>query len=157
MNQKISEAFWRAYLATLPADAPAQNAAFVAEPFGDNPDLANELAALVLAGVKTATCSALWEWEAEGAFLPQVGLHTVVLDGQAAPLCIIQTTDVFICPFDQVSALFARQEGEGDRSLTFWREAHARFFTRTLPAIGRTFTPDMPLVCERFQLVFTPD
>ncbi|MFZ1474433.1 MAG: ASCH domain-containing protein, partial [Anaerolineae bacterium] len=70
MNQEIIEAFWRAYLATLPADAPAQNAAFVAESFGDHPDLADELAALVLAGVKTATCSALWEWEAEGASLP---------------------------------------------------------------------------------------
>jgi uncharacterized protein YhfF len=33
--------------------------------FGDRPQLANELAQLVLAGTKTATCSALWELERE--------------------------------------------------------------------------------------------
>ena len=156
MNQEIIEAFWRAYLATLPADAPAQNAAFVAESFGDHPDLADELAALVLVGVKTATCSALWEWEAEGASLPQAGLHTIVLDAQGAPLCIIETTAVFICSYDQVDAPFAWEEGEGDRSLAHWRDAHARFFTRTLLSLGRTFVPDMPLVCERFRLVYRP-
>ena len=56
MDQQAIDVFWRAYLATLPADAPARSAAFVAESFGDHPDLADELAALVLAGVKTATC-----------------------------------------------------------------------------------------------------
>ncbi len=160
MNQQTIDAFWRAYQTTLPADAPAQNATYVAESFGDNPDLANELAALVLTGAKTATCSALWEWEAANDPLPQVGLHTVVLDAHGAPLCITETTQVFICSYDQVDARFAWEEGEGDRSLAYWRDAHQHFFARTLPHIGRTFVPDMPLVCERFRLVYrflTPD
>lgn len=153
-QQSASEAFWRAYLATLPADAPAQHAVYVAEAFGDNPRLADELAALVLSGVKTATCSALWEWEAANDPLPPVGLFTVVLAGDGAPVCIIETTEVTIRAFDQVDARFAWEEGEGDRSLAYWRDAHQRFFARTLPLIGRAPAPDMPLVCERFRLVY---
>jgi len=28
------------------------------------------------------------------------------------------------------------------------------FFSRTLPKIGRAFAEDMPLVCERFRLIY---
>ncbi len=56
----------------------------------------------------------------------------------------------------EVDASFARDEGEGDLSLAYWRAAHERYFTRALPRIGRSFAPDMPLVCERFRVIYTP-
>ncbi len=59
-----------------------------------------------------------------------------------------------IKPYDQVDAAFAYEEGEGDRSLAYWREAHRRFFTRTLAVIGREFDETMPLVCERFRVLY---
>ncbi len=149
-----AEQFWHAWLATLPPDAPARNASYVVEPFGDNPALADELVALVLAGIKTATCSALWEWEAEGNTPPTPGLLWVVLDGGGEPRCIVETVEVTHRRYDEVDADFAAAEGEGDRSLDYWREAHRRFFTRTLPAIGKEFVADMPLVCERFRVVY---
>jgi uncharacterized protein YhfF len=47
---------------------------------------------------------------------------------------------------------------EGDRSLQYWREAHWRFFSRTLPSIGKSIgkepATEMPLVCERFWVVY---
>lgn len=148
--------FWQDFLATLPPDASAHTAAHVAEAFGDNPALADELATLVLEGKKTATCSALWEWEAEGNPLPAPGTYWIVLDSQGAPLCVTETVEVALRRYDEVDAQFAYAEGEGDRSLAYWREAHRRFFTRTLPAIGKEFAIDMPLVCERFRVVFQP-
>jgi uncharacterized protein YhfF len=148
------EQFWLAFRATLPDDAPAHQASYVAEPFGDNPALADELVALVLDGVKTATCSALWEWEAEGNPIPQPGAFWIVLDGRGAPRCIVETVEVTMRRYDEVDAEFAAAEGEGDRSLAYWRAAHERFFTRTLGAIGKDFTPEMPLVCERFRVVY---
>jgi uncharacterized protein YhfF len=90
-NDKI-EAYWQAYLATLPVDSPVRRERYVAEPFGDSPELADELGALIVAGTKTATCSALWEWEAEGSPLPEIGLKTIILDSSDEPLCIIETT-----------------------------------------------------------------
>ena len=150
------ERYWQKYLETLSGELSPEDkrGAYVAEQFGDSPEMANELGALIASGVKTATCSALWEWEAEGKPIPEAGLKTIVLDGEDTPLCIIETTEVEILPYNEVSAAFAREEGEGDLSLEYWREAHWRFFSRTLPKIGREAAPDMPLICERFRLLY---
>jgi uncharacterized protein YhfF len=155
MNTAIKQ-FWQAYLATLPHDDPARGSGYIAEQFGDSLALADELAALIVSGAKTATCSSLWEWEVEGDTPPRPGLKTVVLNGQNEPQCVIETTHVEIRLYNQVDADFAAAEGEGDRSLAYWREAHWRFFSRALPKIGRTPSETMPLVCERFRLLYLP-
>ncbi len=154
MDSDRAEKFWQNYLETLPADSPVRGEGYVAEGWGDSPRLADELGALIAAGTKTAACSALWEYEAEGEPLPEVGVKTIVLDGSGDPVCIIETTEVEIRPFDEVHARFAFEEGEGDRSLEYWREAHWRFFSRTLPNVGKEPTMDMPLVCERFRVIY---
>lgn len=153
MDEQI-KAFWRSYLDSLPADSPVRGEQYLAEGWGDSPRLADELGALIVAGTKTATCSALWEYEAEGEALPETGLKTIVLDGNGHPLCIIETTEVEVRSYGEVDAQFAYEEGEGNRSLDYWRDAHWRYFSRTLPEIGRESTMDMPLVCERFRVIY---
>ena len=154
MKSESVKKYWQSYLDGLPPNTPTDNLRYVAEYFGDLPDLANELAALIVAGTKTATCSVLWEWEADGDPLPEVGLKTIVLDSNLQPLCIIETTEVTVRPYNHVDAQFAFEEGEGDRSLNYWREAHWYFFSRSLPKIGKKPTQDMPLVCERFKVIY---
>lgn len=154
MKSETVKKYWRGYLDSLPPNTPTDNLHYVAEYFGDSPELANKLGALIVAGTKTATCSALWEWEADGDPLPEVGLKTIVLDGDMQPLCIIETIEVTVRPYNQVDDQFAFEEGEGDRSLEYWREAHWRFFSRGLPKIGGEPTQNMPLVCERFKVVY---
>ena len=146
------QVFWDTFRSERPERAlPAEPGdVFV---FGDSPEMASELGDLVRAGVKTATTSALWAYEPDEA-LPQVGELSVVLDGDNKPLCIIETTEVRTMTFAEVDAAFAFDEGEGDRSLAYWRGAHERFFTRTLPEIGKTFSETMPVVCERFKKVY---
>lgn len=122
--------------------------------FGDTESLANELAALVVAGRKGGTAALLWAFEADGEPLPYPGALSVVTDWAGTALCVIETTAVDVVPYDQVSAEFAAIEGEGDLSLRFWRETHWDFFGRECARIGRMPTPDMPVVCERFALVF---
>ncbi len=68
---------------------------------------------------------------------------------------MVETVEVQIKPFDQVDAAFAYDEGEDDRSLASWRREHQRYFSRTLPAIGRRFHQAMPLVCERFRIIYS--
>jgi uncharacterized protein YhfF len=124
--------------------------------FGDSHEMADELLKPLLAGIKTATCSAVWEWEHDNEAIPYVGMLSVILNGKDEPVCIIETTEVTIKKYNEVDAQFASDEGEGDRSLGYWREVHERFFTRTLPRIGKEFSEDMPLVCERFKVVYKP-
>ncbi len=125
--------------------------------FGDSPEMADSLGALVAAGTKTATCSLLWEYEFDGEDVPEVGELSVITAGNGAPLCIIETVEVGIKPFDQVDEAFAYDEGEGDRSLAFWRRVHWNFFGRSCARIGRELSHDMPVICERFRLVYPGD
>ena len=152
-NDRI-ETYWRNYLKMLPMSSPVRDERYLAEGWGDSPRLANELGALIAGGTKTATCSALWEHEAEGGPLPETGVRTIVLDGNDDPLCIVETTEVEVRPYDQVDVQFAYEEREGDRSLKYWRETHWRFFSRTLPRIGKEPAMNMPLVCERFRVIY---
>ena len=154
MTQESVRAYWQKFLSILPLDSPYHAKDYVAEGWGDNPEMADELGELIARRIKTATCSALWEWEAEGKPVPQAGLITVVLNGRGEPLCIVETTKVTICKYNEVDSDFARAEGEGDFSLEYWRQAHRNFFSRTLPKIGKEFSEDMPLVCEQFQLIY---
>jgi uncharacterized protein YhfF len=119
--------------------------------FGATPEQADELLQLVLDGTKTATAGALWDFEAEGEALPEVGSLSILLDGQGQPRALINVTDVAVVPFDQVGEEHARLEGEGDRSLDHWRAVHERFFSEVS---SRGFEPDMPVVLERFEVVY---
>lgn len=152
MTDRI-EILWQAYLDTLPDEGVAPDK-YDAWSFGDNPDMADELADLVVRGIKTATAGLLWEYEAEREPLPQPGEISVILDGAGSPVCIVETTQVEVKPFNQVEAAHAYDEGEGDRSLAFWREVHWHFFSRTCQAIGRTPSKTMPVVYERFRVVY---
>jgi len=154
MTEEQVKAYWQKFLSLLPPDSTYRAKNYTAEAWGDSPEMAAELGDLIARGIKTATCSALWDWEAEGKPIPIEGLITVVLDGHGNPLCIVETTKVTIRKYNEVDDEFAQAEGEGDFSLDYWRQAHRNFFSRTLPKIGREFSEDMPLVCERFQLIY---
>jgi uncharacterized protein YhfF len=155
VTQETIEAYWQRFLSTLPGDSPYHTKTYVAEGWGDGPALADELGTLIAQGRKTATCSALWEWQAEGNPIPEPGLITVVLDGRGEPLCIVETVEVTVRKYNEVDAAFADDEGEGDLSLSYWREAHKNYFSRVLPGkTDKEFSEDMPLVCERFRVIY---
>lgn len=113
--------------------------------FGDSPELADALLALVLAGTKTATCGAVAHFSDDEP-VPQVGRRDVVLDGQGRPACVIETVSVLIQRFDQVDKAFAEAEGEGPYDT--WRSEHIAYFER-----NGGYAPDMMLACERFRVV----
>ena len=119
--------------------------------FGDDAD---RLARLVLDGIKTGTASAYPLYELEGEPLPEAGEYSVILDSKENAVCIIRTTKVYVVPFREVTAEHAFREGEGNRSLAYWRKVHEAFFTGELAEAGLSFDWDMPVVCEEFEKVF---
>ena len=122
----------------------------VAWAFGDNPVLADELLALVLAGTKTGTSSALADYVGDTP-IPEVGELSIILDGAGHPAALIRTTQVQVVAFDDVDAEFAAAEGEDDLSLESWRTEHTTYFLRTL---GLDALPaDFQVVTERFELL----
>jgi uncharacterized protein YhfF len=146
--------FWRDFTAAVGAVDEAHF--YEAFMFGDSAALADELAALVLAGRKHATAASVWSFEARGWPMPRPGELSIVTNSAGTPLCVIETEAVEVMPFHAVGAEFAALEGEGDGSLAYWRETHAQYFMRECAAAGRVFTEAMPVACERFRVVYRP-
>lgn len=119
--------------------------------FGATPEQADGLLALVLDGTKTATASAAWDYEDEGEDLPEAGTLGIVLDGAGHPRALVVTTRVRTVPFLEVDAEHAAAEGEGDRTLEYWRAGHESFFATQS---RRGFSPDMPVVLEDFRVLY---
>ena len=119
--------------------------------FGVAADL---LAHLVVTGEKPATASAYPLYKLENEPLPTMGEYSVILDSKDNAVCVIQTKKVSVVPFNEVTAEHAYKEGEGDRSLTYWREVHEKFFTECLREAGLEFDSDMEVVCEEFAVVY---
>ena len=147
------EEAWTAFVAARP-DIVGAGDRYSAWHFCDNQADADQLARLVVAGRKRATAGALWSYEAEGEPLPEPGDFSVITDWAGAPRCVIRTVSVEVVAFDAVSEEFASAEGEGDGSLAFWRETHWAAFAREFAGTGRSPQGDMPVVCERFAVVF---
>ena len=144
------EQFWsavRAHLPNLPEAVPEAWA------FGATSAHAEQLLALVLAGIKVGTASCLWDYEATGDPLPQVGELSIILDGRGVPRAVIETTELCTVSFDEVTEEHAFAEGEGDRTLAHWRAVHERFW-REHSENPRGFAADMPELCELFRLVY---
>lgn len=121
--------------------------------FGGAPD---KLARLVISGIKTATCSSLALMDLEGEPMPKPGDHSVILDSADNAVCIIRTTRVYVETFRNVTEDLAFKEGEGNRSLDYWRHIHMEYFSEVLGASGLPFDEDSELVCEEFELVYAP-
>jgi uncharacterized protein YhfF len=100
--------------------------------FGDNPALANELAALVLEGRKRATC-----WAACEGLLTTVGKRMVMPDGSGRPRAVLETVELNQCHFDDVDEQFAFDEGEGPRPAQCLAAASPRPLPGTLPSWQR--------------------
>jgi len=132
-------------------DATGIDGAYAAWSFGNDPAMADELALLVRDGPKRATTSLLSWYEGEDANpdepMPVAGALSVVLDGGGDPVCVIRTVKVEVRPFGDVDEAFASVEGEGDRSLAYWRDAHIRFFASE----GRPADEDTLVVLETFE------
>jgi uncharacterized protein YhfF len=136
--------FWRSFV-----EATGIDGAHSAWGFASGP-LMTELGLLVRDGPKRATAGLLADYEQDGEPLPQPGDLSVILDEHGRPLCVIRATAVEVRRFGDVDEEFAWTEGEGDRSLAYWREAHLRFFA----SAGHQVDDDSLLVLERFELLW---
>jgi uncharacterized protein YhfF len=150
----LIESYWQSFLKTLSQESGKIPERYQAWGFGNTPEMADELGDLVVRGIKTATASLVWIYEAELEPYPEVGDHSIILDGNSQPLCIIQATAISVVPFNEVGEEQAYLEGEGDRSLRYWREVHWEFFTEECRTIDKEPDELMPVVCERFRLVY---
>lgn len=145
------EMMWQTYCRTANIDSKERHDMWK---FCGGGVFADELAHLVLAGVKTATASTKLAYETAGEDLPRVGTYSVILFDNEEAACVIRDVKVSVVPFDQVSAEHAYKEGEDDRSLNTWREVHRKAFTPDYTDVGLSFDENGDCVLEEFEVVY---
>ncbi len=117
---------------------------------------ADKLALLVKKEIKTATASLHYFYELENEKIPQAGDVSIVLYENKNVCCMIKNVSVDIVPFHEVPRLHAFLEGEGDRSLEYWKLVHHVFFHRELKGYDKNFDENMLVVLEKFKKVYEP-
>ena len=144
------KSFWNSFISKNPSLEYLSNYKYEAFNFGDSKKMADEIGELVLAGKKIATSSLLRAYSGYEDELPKIADYSVLCDGNECPIGVTYTTDLRLVPFIEVGEQHAYEEGEGDRTLKFWRKEHLEFFQRNYPGFVET---DL-VICERFQVVF---
>lgn len=121
---------------------------------GSTPESRDAGAALILAGVKTAT-SALPSEFADGR-PPFPGALSVVLDGADRPCGVVETVRAELRPFGSADEAFAAEYGEGDRTLAWFRREIGDHYRGLAARSGEPFGDDTILLFEWFRLVARP-
>jgi uncharacterized protein YhfF len=154
IDEAKCKSYWTGFADSLAADDPRRTARPDAFGFGGEGALADELAALTLAGRKRATASLPVEFTSLGEALPKAGDMSIILDGTGNPVAIIERTSVDLVPFHAVDAAFAAHEGEGDGSLAYWRKAHTWYFGKVCERLGGKIEDKTLVLCQRFKVVW---
>jgi len=122
--------------------------------FCDNEEDANTCAKLVKKGVKKGTSHSLLGLQYRNEKLPKIGDYKVVTDWEGNAQCIVRTTKVQLKPFFSINQEFAAIEGEGDKSLDYWKKTHWDYYTRELEEFERLPRESMIVVCEEFEKIY---
>ena len=131
----------------LEAMFPGQSARFfLAMNIGGTAKSADDGAALILEGAKTATSSPLWDYP-DGC-LPFVGALSVLLDGRGRPAAIVETTGVETIRFRNVTEVMARSYGEGERTLAWWRRVIGGWYRDKAAREGQAFSEEDEILWE---------
>ncbi|MGL5713065.1 MAG: ASCH domain-containing protein, partial [Paraclostridium sp.] len=115
---------------------------------------ANELAELVSIGTKRGTTSLYRLYELDNEEIPKEGSYSIVTDWYGVAKCIIENKKIHILPFKNVDDRLAYIEGEGDKSLAYWRKAHIDYFKNELTELNIEFNEDMIVVFEEFEVIY---
>lgn len=156
LDLEAAARMWAEYSTAYP-DAVNLCPEYSVERFGDSAVLADALLHEVIHGHKRATSTLAREFMDDGMALPRVGSHWIACDGDGNPKVVLKSVELRLGTFASADADFARDEGEGDRSLESWRTEHRKYWLRGEAARGRTWSEDCAIVFERFLLVWPPE
>lgn len=145
---------WKQYLESIGEDINITSKKYTSWHFCNDERNAKELAILVQEGIKRGTASLYCLYEMENEQIPSKDEYSVIIDYFGEAQCIIKNKRVLVLPFRNVTEELAYIEGEGDKSLSYWREVHIDYFKRELESCNLEFNEDILVVFEEFDVVY---
>lgn len=151
-NKKSVEILWNNYIVDNPENKKMEIP--ISFYFCDNEIDADDCAELVVKGIKRATATSLWWYEKNNEPLPRIGDKYIVTDWNGNAKAIIETIKIEQVPYNKITSKFAEIEGEGDKSLEYWKQVHKEYYTREMKPFNEQFDENMIIVCEHFKTVY---
>ena len=157
MNQKeigkhSVKALWSSFLEKNPENKNKEVP--ISFYFCDNKKDADECAKLVVQGIKRATATSLWWFEKNNEKLPEIGDQYIVTDWNGNAKAVVETTKIEQISYNKITSEFAKIEGEGDKSLEYWKRVHKDYYTREMKPFNEQFDENMIIVCEQFKTIY---
>ena len=121
--------------------------------FCDTQKDADECADLVIKGIKQATSTSVWWLKKNNAAMPKVGDLNIVTDWNGHPKAIVEVTKVEQIKFKDITPEYAFIEGEGDKSLSYWKKVHWEYYSREMSPYNVTPDENMIIICEYFRTI----
>lgn len=152
-NDKSVGKIWTDFLSNNPTNKITERP--LSFYFCDNQNDADECAELVVKGIKQATATSMWWFEKNKEPLPNVGDQFIITDWNGNAKAIIETTKIEQVPYNEITEEFAETEGEGDKSLSYWKKVHEAYYKREMEPFGEPFYEEMIIVCEYFKTIYS--
>ena len=108
-----------------------------------------KLISLVLSGEKRATTSLYNEYIKNKEPLPKIGEKSIIQHDNNNDACLIEIEKVIITEFKNITDDLAFIEGEGDKSLEYYRNEHYKIFKK----IDSNFNDESKVVFEMFKVI----
>lgn len=122
--------------------------------FCDNKKDADKCAELVVMKIKQASSPSVWWFKKYNETFPKIGDIAIVTNWNGDAKAIIRTTKVELVEFRKITPQYAYIEGEGDRSLDYWKKVHWDYYKREMEKFQEYPNEEMEIVCEYFETIW---
>ncbi|MEM8845844.1 MAG: ASCH domain-containing protein [Bacteroidota bacterium] len=153
MDNASAQELWNDFLSNKPNEVVGDVPKVIH--FCDNEKDANVCSELVNKEIKRASSHSLLGLQLRKEALPKIGDLAIVTDWNGKAKSIIRTTGVRLIPYFAIREEHARMEGEGDKSLGYWKKVHWEYYTRELSEFGRLPRESMIVVFEQFEKLYS--
>lgn len=146
---------WNRYLASINEDLRMTKLSYAfVDHFCHEKEPADRLYRLAIDGIKRATTGSVDVCRHHGESILKPGDLSILTNFDETECCVIRTVRSTIKKFSEVTEEDAFIEGEGDKSLAYWRQAHLGFFRAEFAELGLEFSEDREVVFEEFRVEY---
>ena len=146
---------WSKYLASINEDPRTTKVeCALVDHFCHEEEASDRLYRLAVDGIKRATAGSVLVCKHYDEPILEPGDLSILTNFDETECCVIRTVRSTIKKFSEINEEDAFIEGEGDRSLAYWRQAHLAFFRDEFAELGLEFSDDIEVVFEEFRVEY---
>ena len=149
-DSELLDAFWQQAIKAVPEIARDHQVRSI----GIDEETTDLIIKFIKTGEKTGTYSLPWLIEAEGYPKTTPNTSIILVSYAGIPKVVVQITSIYETTFGNISLDDTSLDGPPVRDLDVWIPLHTKYWNGLLSRYNRVCMPDMPVLVEKFKLVY---